>query len=91
MVYKLIGAKENESADDTIIRCANNLLKALIAAGYDIYSTPDISGFDVAVYRCDPNNITVHNILAGWAVSGRCPVKVGFKSKPDGKQLVIDE
>lgn len=89
MAYKLIGARENETPNETIIRCANNLTKALIAAGYNLHSTSGMSSFAVSFYSHCPNEIHIHNVLSNWRIEGRCPVKISFK--PSGEELELDE
>ena len=87
--YKLIGAKENETPEETVIRCANNLVKAVLAAGYSLHSTPGVSGLDVCVHSNSANEVKVQNILSHWEIRGKCPVKISFK--PANEELVLDE
>ena len=88
-VYKLIGAKENETPEEAIIRCANNLVKAVLAAGYSLHSTSGMSGVEVCFYSHDPGKVTVQNILARWEIDGKCPIKISFK--PTDEELAFDE
>lgn len=88
-VYKLIGSKENETPNETIIRCANNLTKALVAAGYNLHSIPGLSGFEVAFYDHVPGEIIINNTLSNWTIKGKCPIKISFK--PTDKELSLDE
>lgn len=87
--YKLIGARENETKEEAIIRCANNLIKAVIAAGYSVHSTSDMSSVDIAFYSHIPDEIYVQNIMSHWSVRGKCPIKISFK--PTDKELMLDE
>lgn len=89
MKYKLIGAKENETPEETVVRCANNLIKAVLAAGYSLHSTPGLSGVEVKFYDHIPNRIFVENCLGHWALEGVCPVKISFAPEPD--TLTLDE
>ena len=89
MAYKLIGAKENETSEETIIRCANNLVKALLAGGYSLHSTSGVSGCEISIYNHCPNEIKVQNILSHWKLSGRCGVTITFKQ--DDNELELDE
>ena len=77
--YKLIGTKPNETPDQTIIRCANNLVKAVLASGRTLHSTPEVSGFDIDFYNHRPGDIHIQNICGGWALWGKTPLKITFK------------
>jgi len=81
--YKLIGTKLNETPDAAIIRCANNLVKAVLASGRSMHCTPGLSGIDVEVYAHCPDEIQVRCILSGWSVCGKTPLKVTFAPRPD--------
>jgi len=83
--YKLIGAKANETPDDAIIRCANNLIKAVLASGRSIHSTSGVSGVDVDFYDHRQDVITVENIISGWKIHGKTPLKITFA--PDESEL----
>lgn len=87
--YKLIGTKEGESKEDAIIRCANNLIKAVLAGGYSIHSTDGISGVDISFYSHAPGEITVNNVLSKWGIKGRTPLKVTF-ALPDENLIQED-
>lgn len=76
--YKLIGTKEGESKEDAIIRCANNLVKAVLAGGYSIHATDGLSWVDISFYSHAPGEITVSNCLANWGIKGYTPLKVPF-------------
>lgn len=89
MAYKLLGAKENETPNETIVRCANNLVKAVIAAGYNLHQTDGMSGVHIDFYNHRPNEILIANLLSGWRVVGNCPLKISFK--PSDNELVLDE
>ena len=39
---KLIGTKPGETPDQAIIRCANNLVKAVLASGRSLHSTSGV-------------------------------------------------
>ena len=89
MTYKLVGARENETPNETVVRCANNLAKALIAAGYNLHQVPGLSGFEVAFFNQTPNEITIQNVLSNWNIKGKCPIKISFK--PTDEELTLDE
>lgn len=89
MSYKLVGAKENETPEATIIRCANNLIKAVMAAGYSLHSTSGMSGLEIGFYSHCPNEVEVYNVLSHWKIKGRCPIKISFK--PTEESLALDE
>lgn len=89
MNYKLIGAKENETPEETIVRCANNLVKALIAGGYNLHSVPGLSSFDVSFYSFCPGEIHIQNVMSKWRIVGKCPIKISFK--PSENELLLDE
>lgn len=86
---KLIGTKLNETADEAIIRCANNLVKATLASGRSIHSTSGCSGLEITFYDHRKGDIFVHNILSGWKVRGKTPLKITFR--PDESELVQDD
>ena len=65
------------------------MMKAVIAAGYNVCSTDGISGFDVDVYKNYPDEIYIRNILSGWSVEGKLGIKVPFK--PSDDELAEDE
>lgn len=82
MTYKLIGTKPNETPDQAVIRCANNLVKAVIAAGYSLHSTSGLSGLDIHFFDHIPNKIFVANSLSGWEVNGTTQLKISFAPCP---------
>ena len=86
---KLIGTKPNETADEAIIRCANNLVKAVLASGRSIHSTSGCSGLEITFYDHRKGDIVVKNILSGWQVWGKTPLKITFA--PDESELVQDD
>ena len=86
---KLIGTKPNETADETIIRCANNLVKAVLASGRSIHSTSGVSGVSVLFYAHRKGDIDVENILSGWQVRGKTPLKSTYA--PEESELVQDD
>ena len=90
--YKLIGTKPGETADAAIIRCANNLVKAVLASGRSLHSTPGCSGFDVVFLNHCPNEIHVYSTLSHWEVKGATQLKITF-APPDGPEndLTQDE
>lgn len=82
--YKLQNTKPGESPDEAVIRCANNLLKACLAAGHNICcSTGGISGVEVSVFRHIPDRIYVQNITAHTKIEGRAAVRVPFAPRPE--------
>lgn len=90
--YKLIGTKPNETADEAVIRCANNLVKAVLASGRSVCSTDGCSGVDVTFYRHIPSTIFVKNILSGWEVRGLAAVNVPFAPpEPPEQDLTQDD
>ena len=88
---KLIGTKPGETPDEAIIRCANNLVKAVLASGRTLHSTSGISGFDVDMYSHCPGEIVVHNICGQWKVNGRTPLKITFKPEEPVNDLTQDD
>lgn len=88
--YKLIGAKPNETPEETIIRCANNLIKAIIAAGYSLHSTSGVSGAEIKFFNIIPNKIRVANTLSNWSVEGKTPLKITFAPCPGEVQRMND-
>ena len=89
--YKLIGTKPNETPDETIIRCANNLVKALLAAGYSLHCTSGCSGVDIDFYSHCPNEICVKNTLSNWRVGGKTPLKITFAQEEPKNDLTQDD
>lgn len=90
---KLIGTKPGEWPEQTIIRCANNLVKAVIAArGMDaLHSTSGRSGFEIDIYSHHPEDISVQNILSNFRVQGRAAVKVTFRQEEPENDLTQDD
>lgn len=88
---KLQGTKANETPDQTIIRCANNLVKAVLAAGYSMHSTEDVSGVDIGFYKFLPNKICIKNIISEWEVKGNTPLKITFKQPMPENDLTQDD
>jgi hypothetical protein len=86
---KLIGTKPNETADEAIIRCANNLVKAVLASGRSIHNTSGCSGLEITFYDHRKDDIVVENILSGWKVWGKTPLKITFR--PEESELVQDD
>ena len=86
---KLIGTKQGESPDDTIIRCANNLAKAVLAAGYSLHSTSGVSLVEVYFFDHMPGEIKIENILSGWEVRGKTPLKITFATHKN--ELIQDD
>ena len=75
---KIINPVDGETNEKRINRCANNLLKALLAGGYDVRKTEGISGFNVNIFN-HTKHMTINNILAGWSVEcGNPSVKIEF-------------
>ena len=86
---KLINTKPNETADEAIVRCANNLVKAVLASGRSIHKTSGCSGLDITFYDHCPWEMQIENILSGWKVWGKTPLKITFR--PDKSELVQDD
>ncbi len=86
---KIMNAVPGETDDQRIIRCANNLIKAVLASGRSIHSSHGLSGLDVDIFDHDAHRINVKNILSGWEVQGRTPLKITFAPDPD--ELVEDD
>lgn len=75
---KIMNPVEGETNEQRIKRCANNLLKALLAGGYDVRKIAEISGFDVNVYN-HTKHMTVDNIICNWSIDCGVPsIKVEF-------------
>lgn len=75
---KILNPVEGETNEQRIKRCANNLLKAVLAAGYDVRSTSGLSGIDLNIYN-HTGDMYVQNSLCHWEVNcGKPSVKVGF-------------
>ena len=70
---KLIGTKPNETADETIIRCANNLVKAVLASGRSIHSTSGVSG--VSVWKIFSPIEKAILLLKTFCLDGKCGAK----------------
>lgn len=91
MTYKLIGTKPNETADEAIIRCASNLVKAVLASGRSIHATPGMSCFDIEFFDHRPGEIDVSSCLSHWRVCGRTPLKITFAQKEPENDLTQDD
>ena len=89
--YKLIGTKPDETPNKAIIRCANNLVKAILASGRTLHSTSELSGFDVDFYKHSLGDIRVHNICGGWGLWGKSPLKITFKPEEPVNDLTQDD
>ena len=89
MTYKLIGTKPGESPDEAIIRCANNLAKAVLAARYSLHATSGLSKVEINFFDHLPGKIRISNCLANWTVSGKTPLKITFA--PHESELIQDE
>jgi len=89
--YKLIGTKPSETPDQAIIRCANNLAKAVLASGRTLHSTPGLSGVDIDFYNHRPGDIRVQNICGGWDLWGKTPLKITFKPEEPVNDLTQDD
>ena len=93
---KIMNPVEGETSEQRIKRCANNLLKALLAGGYDVRKTEAISGFDVNIYN-HTRHMTVNNVACRWAVECGWPtVKIEFadmypKQKPEYEPTTLKE
>lgn len=86
---KLINTKPNETADEAIIRCANNLVKAVLASGRSIHKISGCSGLDITFFDHRPKDIFIENVIGRWKVQGVTPIKITFA--PDKSELVQDE
>lgn len=76
-----MGAQKGETAEQAIIRCANNLVKAVIAGGYSLHETDNMSGLEINFYRCHQGEIRIENILSGWKIKGKTRLMVTFEDK----------
>ena len=88
---KLIGTKPNETPDAAIIRCANNLVKAVLASGRSLHSTSKMSTIDINFYNFLPRDIEVSNCLSNWRVCGKTPLKITFKPEEPENDLTQDD
>lgn len=88
---KLQNTKPGETPNQTIIRCANNLVKAVLAAGYSLHSVPGVSGLEISFYAHHPEDICVSNILSHWNTQGKSAVKVTFKPIEPENDLTQDD
>jgi len=87
--YKLIGTKPNETPDAAIIRCANNLVKAVLASGRPFKSYPGIGmvSLGVAFYDHIPGKVFVAHSASKWELSGKTPLKMTFLPKAPENDL----
>ena len=88
---KLQNPPANETPDQRITRCANNLIKAVLASGRSIHSTPGVSSVDVDIYRHNPHRISVQSIISGWRVEGYTPLKITFASEPPDPETLNED
>ena len=88
---KLIGTKAGETPDQAIIRCANNLVKAVLASGRTLHSTSGLSGFDISFYNHLQGEIFVGNILGGWRLNGKTPLEITFMPEEPVNDLTQDD
>ena len=89
--YKLIGTKPNETPDEAIIRCANNLVKAVLASGRSLHCTSGMSSLEIDFYSRHPEDIEVGNCLSNWYVRGKTPLKITFKPEEPENDLTQDD
>jgi len=89
--YKLIGTKPDETPDEAIIRCANNLVKAVLASGRTLHVTSGVSGFEIDFYKHRPGDIHVQNICGGWGLWGKSPLKITFKPEEPANDFTQDD
>lgn len=91
---KIMNPVEGETNEQRIKRCANNLLKAVLAGGYDIRKTAAISGFDVDIFS-RTNELQIRNGITNVVIRcGRPSVSVKFADmfvpKYDDESLAED-
>lgn len=91
--FKLIGTKPNETPDEAIIRCANNLVKAVLASGRPVEGYPGIGmvSLDVSFYSHVPDKIFVALVSSKWGLSGKTPLKITFKPEEPENDLTQDD
>jgi len=89
--FKLIGTKPNETPDEAIIRCANNLVKAVLASGRTLHSTSAKSGVDIDFFVHMPGKMRIENCLAGWELFGKTPLKITFNQEEPENDLTQDD
>ena len=89
--YKLENTKQGETPDQAIIRCANNLVKAVLASGRSIEATPGMSTFEIQFFFFFPSTIIVASCLSNWSVRGYTPLKITFKREEPINDLTQDD
>ena len=91
--FKLIGTKPNETPDAAIIRCANNLVKAVLASGRSLKSYPGVGvvGFEVSFFDHRPGEISVSDLASNLEVRGKSPLKMTFMPKEPENDLTQDD
>lgn len=91
--FKLIGTKPNETPDEAIIRCANNLVKAVLASGRSLQSYPGVGvvGLNVNFFDHIPGEIRVSDCASNLDVSGKTSLKMNFLPKEPENDLKQDD
>ena len=89
--YKLENTKPGETPDQTIIRCANNLVKAVLASGRSIEATSGMSVVEINFYDHMPSTIIVASCLSHWDVRGKTPLQITFKREEPINDLTQDD
>lgn len=89
--YKLENTKPSETPDQAIIRCANNLVKAVLASGRSIEATPGMSTFEIHFFSHIPSTILIESCLSDWSVRGYTPLKITYKREEPINDLTQDD
>lgn len=91
--YKLIGTKPNETPDAAIIRCANNLVKAVLASGRSLRSYPGVgvAGLEVSFFKHVSGEIRVWDRASDLDILGKTPLKMIFMPKEPENDLTQDD
>ena len=91
--FKLIGTKPNETPDAAIIRCANNLVKAVLASGRPFKSYPGVGmvSLCVAFYDHIPEKVFVSHSASKWELYGKTTIKANFVPQEPENDLTQDD
>lgn len=73
-----VEAEPVKTPEQRIIRCANDLLEAVIAAGYTLHRSDNVSGLDVDIFARD-GHLSVNNIMGDWRVRGATRMPITFR------------